>query len=548
MATADELIQKQNRAEADRSVLDQHCREIGERILPGSASLFSGGYEPEGSKRNEKALDATGAIALERYSAILASLLTPENQKWHHLTSDDPNLNKIPRVRNWFDEARDILFRERSAPRSGFQGQMNSTYLSNGAFGTGSVYIDFVNPTPTDPTGGLRYKSLHLSETYFFTNFQGVIDSFHRKFKLTHRQCKQMVEAGKLDRLPKGVEEKLKSGKSDDEKFTYILCVEPNKEFDGSRSDHRGKPFSLQYVCQDTREIIATSGYHEFPLAIGRASVVTNEVYGRSPAMMVLPNIKVLNEQKKTQIKIGHRLADPILLAHDDGILDTYSARPGSITAGGVSKDGRKLVQRLDDNVGQVAEVANLMDQEKLVIKDAFLETLFQILTENPRMTATEVLERMREKSMLMAPTMGRMQNEQMGTMIHRELGLMIRHGRMPEMPPELIEAQGEYTVRYDSPLSRIMRAEEGAGLSRWVEQSLIAAQAMQDPSALDWVNWDVVQPELADINGVPSRWVATPDQVEAKRESRNQQQTVQTAIEAGPSVAALVKAGADGQ
>jgi hypothetical protein len=118
----------------------------------------------------------------------------------------------------------------------------------------------------------------------------------------------------------------------------------------------------------------------------------------------------------------------------------------------------------------------------------------------------------------------------------------------MPEMPPELIEAQGEYTVRYDSPLSRIMRAEEGAGLSRWVEQTMIAVQATQDPAPLDWVNWDIVQPELAEINGVPSRWVATVEQVEKKRGDRNQQQSVQTAIDAGPSVAALVKAGADGQ
>jgi hypothetical protein len=187
------------------------------------------------------------------------------------------------------------------------------------------------------------------------------------------------------------------------------------------------------------------------------------------------------------------------------------------------------------------------MNQEREVINDAFLVSLFQILVESPRMTATEVLERTREKSMLLAPTMARLQGELLGPMIERELDLMIRAGQLAPMPMELVEARGEYHVEYDSPLSRAMRAEEAAGMARWTETLLSAAQITQDPSALDWVEWDVAAPELADINAVPARWVSSPDAVAAKRKGRNDQQAVQNAIAAAPGVAGLVKASAGG-
>jgi protein gp37 len=46
------------------------------------------------------------------------------------------------------------------------------------------------------------------------------------------------------------------------------------------------------------------------------------------------------------------------------------------------------------------AEIIKLEDS----IKDVFLLTLFEIMVETPRMTATEVLKRSQEKSMLLTP------------------------------------------------------------------------------------------------------------------------------------------------
>src|SRR4029077_1707786 len=105
-----------------------------------------------------------------------------------------------------------------------------------------------------------------------------------------------------------------------------------------------------------------------------------------------------------------------------------------------------------------------MMAEERTLIGDAFLVTLFQILTETPQMTATEVIERTNEKGILLAPTVGRQQSEYLGPMIERELDVLGAQGLLPPMPPRLKEAKGEYQVVYTSPFSRAMRAQEAAG------------------------------------------------------------------------------------
>jgi hypothetical protein len=265
------------------------------------------------------------------------------------------------------------------------------------------------------------------------------------------------------------------------------------------------------------------------------------EIYGRGPAMDVLPAVKTLNEQKKTVLKQGQRTVDPVLLVHDDGIIDTFSMRSGALNAGGVSADGRPLVHALP--TGNIAIGKDLMDDERAVINDSFLITIFQILVETNQMTATEVMERTKEKGILLAPTIGRQQSEYLGPLTEREIDLLSKQGLLPPMPQVLREAAGQFQIQYDSPLSRIQRAEEASGLMRTVEHALQVVNITQNPEPLDYFDWDVIIQDLSEINGVPAKWMKGVEQVMALRQGRAQAQAQQTAIQAAPGVAALTKA-----
>lgn len=42
----------------------------------------------KGGKRTEKAIDATGALALQKFGAAIESVITPRTQKWHTLSNE----------------------------------------------------------------------------------------------------------------------------------------------------------------------------------------------------------------------------------------------------------------------------------------------------------------------------------------------------------------------------------------------------------------------------------------------------------------------------
>jgi hypothetical protein len=286
--------------------------------------------------------------------------------------------------------------------------------------------------------------------------------------------------------------------------------------------------------------MLSEGGFDTFPYQVSRYVTGPGEIYGRSPAMMVLPSIKVLNEQKKTMLTQGHRAVAPVLLSHDDGVLDTFSMKPGAMNPGGVSAEGRALVQALP--VGNLAAGQELMDMERKTINDGFLVSLFQILIETPTMTATEVLERAREKGALLSPTMGRQQSEMLGPMIEREVDVLMKQGMLPQMPDVLIEAQGEFDIEYDSPLSRSQRAEEASGWLRTLEAAIAYANTTQDLAVLDQFDTDVIYQQLAEINAVPPSWMRAPETVAAMREDRAQQQQQQQMVEAAPAAAGIMK------
>lgn len=517
----------------DRSSFETQWREIAERCIPAHAKTFyaNGMNSNPGDKNTENIFDSTASVALSRFAAILDSLLTPRNQTWHRLTTNNKDLNKDRDVRLWFEEANRILFNYRYAPRANFASQNQQNYKSLGAYGTGSLFVDKLIGEP-----GLRYRNIHLGEIYFSENHQGIVDKAIRHFPLTARQAYQKWG----DRLPSKISECVE--KNPDKVHWFLHCVKPREDIKYGAANFKGMPYASYYVAKDTQShILNEGGFSSFPYAISRYEQYPGEIYGRSPAMDVLPAIKTLNEQKKTLLKQGQRAVDPVLLAHDDGVLDAFSMKPGALNAGGVNADGRALVHTLP--VGNVAVGKDMMDDERAIINDAFLITIFQILAETPQMTATEVMERTKEKGILLAPTIGRQQSEYLGPMIEREIDLLMEQKLLPPMPQALLEANGEYDIMYDSPLSRAQKAEETAGLMRTVEHTLSIVNVTQNPAPLDHFNWDVIIPEISQTQGVPLRWMRSIDQVQSIREGRAQEMETQQAIQAAPAAAALVKA-----
>lgn len=522
---ADEILRRFGQMQADRGNFESLWQQIAERMLPGSAQ-FTARPTP-GQSQTEKMFDATAALAVRKFATILESMLTPRTQQWHKLKAADDELGKVRVVSSYLEDVNNLLFRQRYSPSANFSGQVGAGYLELAAFGNGSMLVD------EEPGYGLRYKALPLAGTYFAENHVGLVDTVFRRFEYTARQA--MQKWGK--RCPEKIRAAYEKAPETAFAFAHAIRPNPGESGDGLLRDHR---FWSTYVCESEKAVMQNGGYYTFPVPVMRDLTSAGEVYGRSPGTWVLPDVKMLNEMNKTVIRAAHKAVDPPVLMSEDGALSAFDMRPGALNHGGVGPNGELLVAPFESRA-RLDIGLEMMQWKQQSINEAFFITLFQILVDNPKMTATEVLERAQEKGMLLGPLAGRQMSEFLGPMVERELDILARTGRLPPMPDELAEAGGEYKIEYDSPLARAQRAEEGVAIVRTLETLVPMAEA--HPEILDNFDLDETARTLGEINGMAAKLMRDPEEVAAMRESRAQQQQAAQLAEFAPG---LAKAGKD--
>lgn len=533
-ALASEIISHFMSLNTDRSQFAMQWEEVAALVRPNSRNTFMyGNYNTPGVKKTERQIDASGMAALSRFGAICDSLMTPQNQIWHSLAADDDALMKDRQTKLWFEAATKALFKLRYSPTANFVSQNQQNYQELGAFGNMGMFVDKLYSV----TGqrGIRYKSMPIGELFLIENHQGAVEGFIRWFRLLpHQVMKQFP-----DTCPEGIRNSAE--KNSQTPCDILHYVAPNVDYDERRLDAFGKLYKSCYVSIEGKKLLSESGYNSLPIAASRYNQGPGERYGRGPAMDVLPALKTLNAEKGVFLKQGHRAADPILLLLDDGLMD-MNVTPGAFNKGGWSAEGKPLVGTLP--VGDINVTKEMMDEERVLIDQAFLTDLFKILLDDPKIyTATQITEMAAQRGILIAPTLGRQQSEYLGPLIDRELDLAAEMGMLPPMPPLLREAGGQYKVKYTSPLAKQMRAQEVAGAMRTIDTTINIVNITGDPEPLDNFDFDVIIPEMADIQGTPASWMASMDKIQARRQQRAQTQQMQMQIQAAPGAAAMMKA-----
>jgi len=529
---AGEILKRQAQMEADRANWETLWQTIAGFVAP---QVNFTNKQPEGYRQGLDIFDSTPELASDRCSAAINSLLTPKSQMWSMLKPVNSDLWEVDEVKRHAEDVNGILFAKRYRPHSNFASQIHEVYKSLTDFGTGALFSEEI------PGDGLIYRSCALNGLYITQDLYGRVVYLHYKFEMTAEQAAQRFG---VENLPPQVSVKLAD--RPDDKATYIHCVKPNPSPIWGARGPMGMAYESWWVCKDARQVVGKGGFRTFPYAVSRYVMRSGETYGRSPAMMALADTTMLNEMGRTIIQEAQLSISPPLLVHNDGVLSTLgdgvSLLPAAINYGGVSAEGRPLIQAL--NRGSAwAPVKDEIKDRRQSVNAAFLVTLFQILVDTPQMTATEAMLRAQEKGALLAPVAERQESELLGPIIERELDLLGRSGALPP-PPEVLLEEGGYKLEYDNPMRQAMLASQGVGLVRTIEA--MTPLATIDPTVMDVFNPDEIGPGLAEINGVPMKWMRTKDELAAIRENRKQQTNVDQLIAAAPQVTGAIKNIAD--
>lgn len=517
----EEILRDQSAMDEVKNNWNWHWSQIAQQVLPRS-DYFNRKDQTEGQKRTEHMFDSTAASACERAAAAMESEIIPRTQRWHGLSISDPSMAEDPKWDRWLEAVVDRMFRARYAPMANFASQGSESCMSLMAFGTQALFIDEVMGRH------MRYKSIHLSEICVAENHVGMIDKVHRKFDLTVRQA---VQKFGIENLPDRFA--TLQDKEPERKFEFIHAVKPNVDGD---KDAKGMAYCSYYVCCEGKKIVLAGGYRTMPYAISRNVTGPKEIYGRSPAMTALADIRMLNEMEKTTIRAAHRVVDPPLLLSEDGALQAFATRPGSLNFGCIDGNGRPAVIPLQTGAN-LPLAFEMSEQKRKSINDIFYLTLFQILVQNPQMTATEAMMRAQEKGALLAPMMGRQQSEWLGPMITRELDVLSQAGQIPPPPAPLHEV--DLDIEYTSPLVRAQRSGEGVAIMNTLNAVLPFAQI--DQKVLKRFNFAEIPVALAEINGMPSKLLFTDDEMAANDAATATAEQAQAAVAAAPALSQSV-------
>jgi hypothetical protein len=519
------LLSRFDRLQGQRENWETHWQEVADYMQPRKADVTK--RRARGDKRMEQVFDSSPIQAVELLAASLHGMLTNPSTPWFTLRFKDEEIENDDEAKLWLEASTDAMYT--AFNRSNFQQEIFELYHDLITFGTAAMFIE------EDDDDIIKFSTRHINEVFIAENDKGRIDTIYRKFKISARAAIQKFgEAVSAD-----VQTKAK--KDPYEEIEILHAVYPRADFNPNKKDKANMPFESVYMEFKNGNELSVGGFREFPFVVPRYLKASNEIYGRSPAMTALPDVKMLNEMSKTTIKAAQKQVDPPLLVPDDGFLLPVRTVPGGLNF--YRSGTRDRIEPL--NIGANNPLGLNMEQQRRESIRAVFYVNQLMMQQGPQMTATEVIQRNEEKMRLLGPVLGRLQSELLKPLIDRVFAVLLRNNMLPQAPEFLSGRDVE--IEYVSPLAKAQKSTELQSIMRAVE--ILGSLANVAP-VFDYVNFDNLVKHLADIVGVPQKILKTQSQVNAERQQQAQQQEemqqmqqLQQVAKAGGDIAPLAKA-----
>jgi hypothetical protein len=516
--------------ENDRSSWRSHWMELSDYLIPRRGRFLFTTQDDRGKKRNNKIIDSTGTQALRTMSAGMMSGMTSPSRPWFRFTTGDAATMDDHAVKVWLAEVERIL--RAILHKSNFYNTAFTLYTELGAFGTAPLYRQRSFDTV------IRFRPFTAGEYVIAENDKGVVDTLGRSFTMT---VSQVVEKFVIN-SEKGVDDwtgvsratrNLWNSKNYDSLIPVIHMIEPRRkaERDPRNFSNQHMAFKSCYMEQgaENDELLFEAGYTKFPAYIPRWDVLQGDVYGRSPGMDTLGDIKQLQQQQKRKAQAIDKMVNPPMVAPTTLRGKPSSVLPGRTTYVDPLQGGQgfapayQVTPRLAEMQQDIAEV-----QER--IQRGFFADLFAMMINSDRrdITATEVAVRQEEKLVLLGPVLQRLNTELLDPLLDDVFDFALEADLLPEPPDALREV--ELSVEYVSLLAQAQQAVAASALERTLgfAGNLVAVF----PEVADNINSDEAIRQYAEILGNSPDLLRDSVEVQALREGRAQQQQQQQALE----------------
>lgn len=559
MTVVQDLIDEWGGLADMRSPWETYWRDIARYVLPHTqvnemllarhptAAIRSVVDAPAAARRSKDLYDMTSLWAVERLSAGMLSLKTPESQTWHDLSKGDIFGGKETHEEKVaLERLRDYLFAVRSNPKTGFWASHRSAIRSMCAFGDGWQFIEEI------PGSGakvpFRYQYIPLPELFPGVDPAGQPDRMFRIFRQSALQC--ATQFGH-ENLPANIQRMLDDEKQKHHTVRVMHAVKPRDEqARGGRIGMRGSPFASFYAFPDDKHLIGEGGFNEFPFVRYAWTNTGTTPFSEGPVAIALGEIKSLQEMAKNELIAVQTAVRPAYGTFGKNYVK-LNLNPAAVNPGMVSAEGRPLFSAL--NTGVRPDFAQaVIEARRNSIREMLYLNLWQIIIQDRTETATEALIRAQEKGELLGPV-GISLNEGLSHMTDREVAILGRKRAFDDdsplaMPDSMADA--DVAPTFTSPLDRLRRMGEMVGMSRLVEFAMLLGGGDPNQSAKVMARFDI--DEMLDkaqaILGAPASALVARETAEGSRGQQDQMSQMMMALQAlkgGGDAAQSIGAGA---
>jgi hypothetical protein len=513
---------------AARAPYEPEWKEVAQHCQPSRGRFLSGDSSRSFKRSNRAIYNSHGILAFRTLTGGMTSGLSSPSRPWFRLAPFDQGMEDAE-ARIWLSEVERRMYAFLAA--TNFYAAVKSGYSELGMFGTeGCVMVDHWRE-------GAVCHPLTVGEYWIALGDDAKPDTLYRDVPATVVQAVQMFG---LNNVSTKIRD-LYSRSDYDKPVSIIHAIEPNQEQDDSVQTYRGKPWrSFYWDTEDGDKAngsLRHSGMEEQPFWAPRWDAIGGEVYGSSPGMDALPDLRELQLQTKRKTEATAFMVKPEKIVPPNIKLTGQAGNV--VSASSVDKDSILIPYQIP--IGAIPEILNDMQRCTQSVDRLAYADLFMAITNmdgiQPR-NVEEIAARNEEKMTQLGPVIERVNNEKLEVAIDRTFGIMSRKGMLPEAPESL---QGKHIkIDFVSILTQMQRMV-GLGQTERVV-SFIGGLSGAYPAAADKLNVDQTIDDYADRAGAPPKIIRSDEEVEQIRDGREQQQKRQQAIESMPAV----KDGAD--
>ena len=422
------------------------------------------------TKQNSTLYDSTAPDAVEQLAASLLAELTPPGHQWFTLEKaielDDQSQTDIA-LEKISDELNSMV------EKSNLAIELHQSFIDLTTIGTACILVE---QTAVGSRSPLSFSAVPINEIYLHGSKNGAIKTIFRVF--------DMLRHDAIAKFPAAIELQ----RDNEQNASDVVKIIEMYELTDSGCSYCAflQPEKNHFVCVDQGE------FKSSPIVVFRWNKNPGELYGRSPIMTTLADIKTANKVVELILKNASISVTGIWLAEDDGILNPRNVRlvPGAIIPKAIGSKGLTPLEapgRFD--VSQLV----LSDLREKIRKTMLVDKLGQ--PKNTKMTATEILERSIETTRILGATFSRLQSELIYPLLERIMSVFEQRGILPL---NFINS-GSLTLRYKSPLLRAGARSQLANTILWADTAkALGSEAIQFIDYYQTVRW------IADTLDVP--------------------------------------------